>query len=140
LSDARASVLPSPPRFPRIFCVVKTSTGSRVTAVLARILSKPGFIDQRIEFHHTILSAAALDLTVAAIAAGLAQVGRVNFSGASGSSGGTVDVSGSTFGYWTPVGVGIVVFSTAMLVDAGSSALWSHAPAEVHATLKPAPR
>jgi hypothetical protein len=99
------------------------------------ILSKPGFVDQRIDFHRSIMSAALLDLTTAAIAAGLAQVGRVSYYG---SSGGTTDVSGSTLGYWTPVGVGVVVFSSAMLVDAGSGALWSHAPAEVHVTLKPA--
>jgi len=104
------------------------------------VLSKPGYIDQRIDFHRTILSATALDATAALLAAGLVQLGHVSFNGSSGTSGGTVDVSGSGFGYWTPVGVGIVVFSSAMLVDAGSGALWSHTPTEVHATLKPAPR
>ena len=99
------------------------------------VISKAGFLDERVEFHRSILSAAALDLTVAAIAAGLAQVGRVSYYA---SSGGTTDVSGSTLGYWTPVGVGIVLFSSAMLVDAGSGALWSHSPAQVHVTLKPA--
>jgi len=99
------------------------------------VLSKAGYLDQRVDFHHSIMSAALLDLTTAAIAAGLAQVGRVNYYG---SSNGSTDVSGSTFGYWTPVGVGVIVFSSAMLVDAGSGALWSHAPAEVHAILKPA--
>ena len=102
------------------------------------VLSKAGYVDQRIDFHHSILSAALLDATAGVIAAGLTQVGHVSFSGSNGSSGGTIGVSASGYSYWTPVGVGLIVFSSAMLVDAGSGALWSHSPAQVHATLKPA--
>ena len=101
------------------------------------VLSKAGYLDQRVDFHHSIVTAVLLDATAGVIAAGLVQVGHVSFSGSNGTSSGG-DVSATAYGYWTPVGVGIAVFSTAMLFDAGSGALWSHAPAQVHATLKPA--
>ena len=100
-------------------------------------VSKAGFVDQQIHFHHTILPAALLDATAGVLSAGLVQVGHVQFSGSNG-TGGDGTVSATAYGYWTPVGVGIAVFSTAMLVDAGSGALWSHTPQSVHVTLKPA--
>lgn len=103
------------------------------------ILSKAGFVDQRVDFHHSILTATLLDATAGALAAGLVQVGHVQFSGSNG-TGGDGTVSATAYGYWTQIGVGIAVFSTAMLVDAGSGALWSHSPALVHVTLKPAVR
>src|SRR5262249_25288861 len=103
------------------------------------IIGKEGWLEQRIDFHHTILPAMLLDAATGALAAGLVQVAHVNFAGSSGTGGGTISVSASGYGYATPAAVGFVVFSAAMLVDAGSGALWSHSPARVHVDLKPAP-
>jgi hypothetical protein len=100
---------------------------------------KDGWLGARVDFHRVPSLAALGNVVPALLAGGIVASGNVDFSASSGSmsGGGVVDVTGSGWGSVSPAAVAGVVFTGALLIDAGSGALFAQSPSRVNVTLEP---
>ncbi|HEY6844469.1 MAG TPA: hypothetical protein VI391_09890 [Thermoanaerobaculia bacterium] len=115
---------------PLTLMVHRKDTGCSVT------ITKNGWFGARVDLHRSIATALLLDFLAAGAAAIVAN-SNVDFSAQNGtSSGGDVTVSASGSGSVRPAVVGGVVLSGAVVVDAATGALFSHAPSRVDVALR----
>ena len=102
---------------------------------------KSGWVGTRVDFHRVPSVAALGNVVPALLAAGIIANSNVDFSASNGSTsgGGVVNVTGSGWGSVSPPAVAGIVFSGALLIDAGSGALFAQSPARVDVRLEPRP-
>jgi hypothetical protein len=101
-------------------------------------IEKSGWIGMRVDLHRRIAAASLLDLVAGGAAAAIVANSNIDFSAENGTpSGGDVSVSATGSGSVSPGAVGGVVLSGAVLVDAATGALFSHAPSRVDVVLRP---
>ena len=101
-------------------------------------IDKIGWLGTRVDFHRVPSPAALGNVVPALLAGGIVASSNVDFSASNGSTqGGVVNVSASGSGSVSPAAVAGVVFSGALLIDAGSGALFAQSPARVDVRLEP---
>src|SRR5437867_3288856 len=100
---------------------------------------KNGWRGTRVDFHRVPSIAALGNVIPALLAGGIAASSNVDFSATNGSTqgGGVVNVSASGSGSVSPAAVAGVVLSGALLIAAGSGALFAQSPSRGDVTLEP---
>jgi hypothetical protein len=99
---------------------------------------KDGWRGTRVDFHRVPSVAALGNVVPALLAGGIVASSNVDFSASNGTTqGGVVNVSASGSGSVSPAAVAGVVLSGALLIDAGSGALFAQSPSRIDVRLEP---